>query len=263
MRIMGKEHPLATRRVVVKHHALVRLAHWANVPLLLGLIVSGLSIYWASPVYEHAPNPATGSTDDFADFGVWISHRVPGTVADPAAWVYDRFGLGTFHLPQALRLHWLFAYLFMAVGLLYAVGLALGGGYKALLPRRSDPADALAMLRYYLGVLPAKLARRPWPHPPVTSKYNALQRIAYLAMPLLGAIAVASGWAMHKPVQFKWLERLFVNYEGARLIHFWTMVAFAAFVIPHVTLVVADGWDTVRSMVTGWSLRVGKRHGRD
>jgi thiosulfate reductase cytochrome b subunit len=263
MRIMGKEHPLATRRVVVKHHALVRLAHWANVPLLLGLIVSGLSIYWASPVHEHAPNPATGSTDYFADFGVWISHRVPGTVADPAAWVYDRFGLGTFHLPQALRLHWLFAYPFMAVGLLYAVGLALGGGYKALLPRRSDPADALAMLHYYLGVLPAKLARRPWPHPPVTSKYNALQRIAYLAMPLLGAIAVASGWAMHKPVQFKWLERLFVNYEGARLIHFWTMVAFAAFVIPHVTLVVADGWDTFRSMVTGWSLRVGRRHGRD
>jgi len=136
MRVMGKKDPLATRTVVVKHHALVRLAHWATVPVLLGLIASGLSIYWASPVHEHAPNPATGSTDYLADFGVWISHRLPGNVADPAAWVYDRFGLGTFRLAQALRLHWLFAYLFMAVGLLYVIGLATGGGYKALLPRR-------------------------------------------------------------------------------------------------------------------------------
>jgi thiosulfate reductase cytochrome b subunit len=242
---------------------LVRLAHWANVPLLFGLIASGLSIYWASPVYGHAPNPATGSTDYLADLGVWIAHHVPGSVADPTAWVYDRFGLGTFLLAQALRLHWLFAYLFMAVGLLYVIGLALGRGYKALLPRRSDPADALAMLRYYLGVVPAKLLRRPWPHPAATSKYNALQRIAYAAVPLLGLLAVASGWAMHKPVQLKWLERLFVNYEGARLIHFWTMVAFATFVIPHVILVIADGWDTLRSMVTGWSFRVGARLGRD
>jgi thiosulfate reductase cytochrome b subunit len=259
---MGKKDPLAIRRVVVKHHALVRLAHWTTVPLLFGLIASGLSIYWASPVHEHAPNPVTGSTDYLADVGVWISHRLPGNVADPAAWVYDRFGLGTFRLAQALRLHWLFAYLFMAVGLLYLIGLIWGGGYKSLLPRRSDPADAFAMLRYYLGVVPAKLLRRQWPHPPVKSKYNALQRLAYLAMPVLGLLAVGSGWAMHKPVQLKWLERLFVNYEGARLIHFWTMAAFATFVIPHVILVVADGWDTLRSMVTGWSFRLGERHGR-
>src|SRR5262245_35045803 len=30
-------------RVVPKHHALVRLTHWANVPLLLGLIATGLA----------------------------------------------------------------------------------------------------------------------------------------------------------------------------------------------------------------------------
>ena len=57
----------------------------------------------------------------------------------------------------------------------------------------------------------ARLLRRPWPHPPVKSKYNPLQRIAYLAMPLLGVLAVASGWAMHKPVQLKWLDRRLVG----------------------------------------------------
>ena len=263
MRIMDQGHPAATRRVVVRHHALVRLAHWANVPVLLGLVASGLSIYWASPVHQHPVDPTTDSTDYLADLGFWISHPAPGTSADPGAWFYDHFGLGTFRLAQALRLHWLLAYVFMTIGLLYAIGLASGGGFKALLPRRSDVGGAFAMLRYYLGVAPARLLRRPWPHPPVKSKYNPLQRIAYLAMPLLGVLAVASGWAMHKPVQLKWLERLFVNYEGARVIHFWTMVAFATFVIPHVVLVLADGWDTLRSMVTGWSYRVRGRRGRE
>jgi thiosulfate reductase cytochrome b subunit len=248
---------MPVRRVVVKHHALVRLSHWLNIPLLLGLIASGLSIYWASPVYEHPPDPVTRSTDYLADIV-----RI-GASADPGGWVYDRIGLGTFRLAQALRLHWLFAYLFIANGLVYILGLALGGGYKALLPRASDPADALRMMRYYLGVVPAKLLRRPWPHPPERSKYNALQRGAYFSMPLLGILAVASGWAMHKPVQLPWLERLFVNYNGARVVHFWVMVAFAAFVIPHVVLVIADGWDTFRSMVTGWSARVRERHGQD
>jgi thiosulfate reductase cytochrome b subunit len=253
------------RRVVVKHHALVRLSHWMNVPLLLGLIASGLSIYWASPVHEHRPDPVTHSTDYLGDIGIWVTRHAPGVRAgaDPGGWLYDRLGLGTFRLSQALRLHWLFAYLFMANGLLYLLGLALGGGYRALLPRVSDPVDALRRMRYYLGVVPAKLLRRPWPHPPERSKYNALQRGAYFSMPLLGILAVASGWAMHKPAQLPWLERLFVSYNGARLVHFWVMVAFAAFVIPHVVLVIADGWDTFRSMVTGWSARVREDHGRD
>jgi len=256
----------ATRAVVVKHHALVRLSHWLNVPILFGMIATGLSIYWAAPVFEHARDATTGSTDYIADLGIWIVRHVPGASGDhdPGGWVYNRVGIGTFHLALALRLHWLFAYLFMANGLLYVLGLFLGDGYRALLPRLSDVPEALKMMRYYAGVLPAKLLRRPWPHPPVRSKYNALQRGAYFSMPILGILAVASGWAIHKPVQLKWLERLFVNYNGARIVHFTVMVVFAAFVVPHVILVFADGWDTFRSMITGWSERVreGASHGK-
>jgi thiosulfate reductase cytochrome b subunit len=234
------------------------------VPVLFGLISTGLSIYWAAPVFEHPRNRVTGSTEYLADLGIWIVRHVPGAggAADPAGWIYDRVGIGTFHLALALRLHWLFAYLFMANGLLYVLGLFLGEGYKALLPRLSDVPEALKMMRYYVGVLPAKVLRRPWPHPPVCSKYNALQRGAYFSMPLLGILAVASGWAIHKPTQLPWLERLFINYNGARVVHFAVMVAFAAFVIPHVILVIADGWDTFRSMITGWSERVKEPHGQ-
>ena len=43
--------------VLRKHHFLVRLSHWLNVLILLGLILSGISIYWASPIYQHKPDP--------------------------------------------------------------------------------------------------------------------------------------------------------------------------------------------------------------
>jgi thiosulfate reductase cytochrome b subunit len=144
----------------------------------------------------------------------------------------------------------------MLNGLLYLVGLIAGGGWRALLPRPADVGGALAMIRFYLGVIPMALLRKPWPHPPVVSKYNALQRAGYLSMPLFGTLVVLSGWAMHKPVQLGWLERMFVSYDGARNVHFVSMFALGAFVVPHVVLVIADGWDTFRSMVVGWSARV-------
>lgn len=248
--------PDETRRVVRKHHALVRLSHWVNVPLLLGLTVSGLSIYWAAPVFRHAPDPVTHVRDYLADAGTALARVFPDPSRDPRNWVYDRLSLGPQQLAIALRLHWALAYLFMLNGLVYLAGLIAGGGWRALLPRTSDPADALAMIRYYAGVLPHALRRQPWPHPPVRSKYNALQRGAYFSMSVVAVLVVLSGWAMHKPAQLGPLERLFVSYDGARIVHFLGMVVLSTFLVPHVILVIADGWDTFRSMVTGWSARV-------
>ena len=184
------------------------------------------------------------------------------TQGDTRTWVYQRISLGTAQLANALRLHWLLAYLYMACGALYVLGLIRGGGWRALLPRASDPAEALAMIRYYMGALPAALAKKPWPHPVIAGKYNALQRGAYFTMPLLGLLVVMSGWAMHHPGTLGWLERLFVNYDGARIVHFLCMAGLGSFMIPHVILVAADGFDTFRSMITGWSTRLkGAHHG--
>lgn len=249
-------------RVVPKHHAWVRLSHWVNVPLLVGLIASGLSIYWAAPVFLHARDPVTMSRDYLMDLGVRIARVLHDRGGDPRNWIYDHASLGTGQLAVALRWHWALAYLFMANGVLYVLGLLAGGGWRALTPRGTDVREALAMMRFYLGVVPMALLRRPWPHPAVRSKYNALQRSAYAAMPVLGLLVVLSGWAMHKPAQLGPLERLFLNYDGARIVHFACMLALGGFIVPHVVLVIADGWDTFRSMVVGWSDRIrGGSHG--
>ena len=252
----ARDQDIAVVRVVPKHHALVRLSHWVDVPLLLGLIASGLAIYWAAPVFLHAYDPATRSRDYLVDLGRGIARVTGDRGGDPRFWIYDHLSLGPRQLAVSLRWHWALAYLFMLNGLLYFVGLVAGGGWRALLPRRSDFAEALVMLRFYLGVIPMAILRRRWPHPEIRSKYNALQRAAYFSMPVFGTLVVLSGWAMHKPSQLGWLERLFVSYDGARVVHFACMIVLGGFVIPHVVLVIADGWDTFRSMVVGWSTRV-------
>ncbi|MFI5371148.1 MAG: cytochrome b/b6 domain-containing protein [Candidatus Eisenbacteria bacterium] len=256
---MSRTRAGAMVRVKLQHHALVRLTHWLNVPLLAGLVLSGLSIYWAAPVFQHPRDPVYQSRDYLADAGIAASRVLHDTRSHPRDWFYDHFSLGPRSLATALRLHWALAYPFMLTGLVYLFGLACGGGWRALLPRPSDPAEALAMIRFYLGVVPMALLRRPWPHPEIRSKYNALQRGAYFTVVLAGALVVASGWAMHKPAMLGPLERLFVSYDGARIVHFACMVVLAGFVIPHVILAFSDGWDTVRSMIIGWSMRVKEK----
>src|SRR5689334_1257137 len=114
-------------RVADKHDGLVRAAHWAHVPLLFALIASGLAIYWAAPVFRHAPSPGNPRGDWFVDLG-----RALGARADMPYAFYERFSVGPMQLANALRLHWLFAYLYMACGAVYVAGLARGGGWRAL-----------------------------------------------------------------------------------------------------------------------------------
>jgi thiosulfate reductase cytochrome b subunit len=246
--------------VVKRHHLLVRWGHWLNVPLLLGLVLSGISIYWSSPIYQHKPDPVTGNFDVTADIGIWICAHVPGQrhYASPPDWVYNHMSLGPGMLAPALRIHWLCAYLFMFNGTVYITGLLIGGGWRSLLPRRTDLVDALRMFLYYLGVPFAKLARHRWPHPHFTTKYNALQRAAYFSVPITGFLSVATGWAIHKPMQLHWLAALFGGFDVARVWHFWLMWIFLFFLVPHLVLVFVDGWDTLRSMIVGWSTKVDR-----
>jgi thiosulfate reductase cytochrome b subunit len=251
----GARAPRSRALIVCRHHILVRISHWLTIPLLIGLILSGISIYWASPVYQHNPDPQSGNLDYFADAGIWICAHIPGlhNYANPADWVYNHISLGPFMLAFALRFHWLCAYSLMLNGLVYLAGLILGGGWRSLLPR--DVRGVLRVARYYVGLPYAILARRRQTHPDFRTKYNPLQRLAYFSVAAAGFLAVATGWAIHKPAQLSWLAAIFGGFDKARVWHFWVMWFFVVFVIPHVVLVIGDGWDTLRSMITGWSTK--------
>jgi thiosulfate reductase cytochrome b subunit len=240
-------------KLIEKHDILVRIAHWTNIPILTALIMSGFSIYWASPVITIPTSD--GNKDLFAILGGWFLKYFPNSSEDERNWFYDHFAFGSRSLASALNIHWLCAYLFMIVAVLYVLGLARSGAYKALLPRPSDLPNGLKMFLYYLKVFPCFILRKPNPHPVVTSKYNALQRTAYFSVSVVSLLSILTGWAIHKPAQLGWLQAAFGGYDLARLWHFLAMLFFLSFVVPHVFLVAVDGVDTFRSMVVGWSDR--------
>jgi thiosulfate reductase cytochrome b subunit len=86
------------------------------------------------------------------------------------------------------------------------------------------------------------------PHRP--GVYNAVQRLLYIGVLLLGLLIVASGLSIWKPVQFFWLTDLFGGYDFARRVHFAAMSGIVGFVVIHLALVVLVP-STLLPMFTG------------
>jgi thiosulfate reductase cytochrome b subunit len=63
-----------------------------------------------------------------------------------------------------------------------------------------------------------------------------VQKVLYLGILLVGVLTVLSGLAIWKPVQFSELLALFYDFQTARIVHFFCMVAFVLFLIVHVAL---------------------------
>jgi thiosulfate reductase cytochrome b subunit len=69
------------------------------------------------------------------------------------------------------------------------------------------------------------------------SKYNMVQKIAYLLVTLALVILVLSGLAIWKPVQFPLLLSLMGDFDNARVVHFWAMTFVVAFLAVHLVMV--------------------------
>lgn len=163
--------------------------------------------------------------------------------------IYNASPLFGFSIPSRLTLggwlggaiawHLAALWLFIANGLAYlAYGFFSGHFRRDFLPIRPRDVvrEALAALAFRL---PHKLGT-----------YNAVQKLLYVSVLLMGAGAVLSGLAIWKPVQFQELAALMGGYEGARLVHFCMMAGIVGFVIIHVTLVILVP-KTLLPMITG------------
>ena len=106
-----------------------------------------------------------------------------------------------------------------------AYGLLSGHFVRSFLPLRPE-----LVWRDLMRAVSLRLS-----HPPGT--YNAVQRLAYVGVLMLGALAVLSGLALWKPVQLQTLAALLGGYETARRIHFLAMAGIVGFVGVHLILV--------------------------
>jgi thiosulfate reductase cytochrome b subunit len=82
------------------------------------------------------------------------------------------------------------------------------------------------------------------------TRYNAVQKLLYIGIIVVGVVVVLSGLSIWKPVQLSELATLFYDFQTARVVHFLCMVAIVLFLIVHVSLALIVP-RSLLAMVTG------------
>jgi thiosulfate reductase cytochrome b subunit len=166
----------------------------------------------------------------------WVN-AVAMAVMIGSGWeIYNASPLFPFAFPPAITLGgwlagallWHFAAMWVLAvnGLAYvALGIATGRFQRMLVPIR--PSEVLADAK---AALARKLSYED------LSIYNAVQKLLYLGVILVGVVLVLSGLAIWKPVQLQELAAVFGGYTAARYVHFFAMAATVAFLVIHVIM---------------------------
>ena len=202
--------------------------HWVNFPLMGIMLWSGLRIYWANDVYAFG----IGSWE-------WFHFFPEG--------FYETFDLNQ-RLARGIAFHLAFAWLFVGNGLAYLAYLLATGRIRDLVP---TGAEWRAVARTVLADVGIGTA-------PPAPRYNAAQKASYTLVLVMGAVLVASGFAIYKPASLAWLTALFLGYETARLVHFTVSALFVLFLAVHLIQVARAGWRPFAAMFTGYE-RVRRR----
>jgi thiosulfate reductase cytochrome b subunit len=157
---------------------------------------------------------------------------------------------GWLHFPDAvvigkwaqygLQWHFFGMWIFVLNGLAYlSYGIASGRFRQKLFP-----VSVREILATIGDALRFRLAHDDLIH------YNAVQKILYLGIMLIGILIVISGLALWKPVQFSELASLFGTFQTIRLIHFLCMSAIVGFLLVHVALALLVP-QSLAAMLTG------------
>jgi len=259
------------RQVVRRHTLTVRITHWVNVVCLSLLLMSGLQIFNAHPRLYWGPYGAEtdkswlsigsgqrGGVDvGFLDVGplhiettgvLGISAE-RGQVSERAfpAWStlpsYQDLGAGR-------RWHFSFAWALLVNGLVYlAHGFWRTHFRRDLLPSRDQ------MAAHHLWQEVRDHARLRFPKGSAALRYNALQKLSYLAV-IFGVLPlmVLTGLTMSPGLNaaFPFMVDVFGGRPSARSLHFISASLLVLFVAVHVAMVIASGLrNNLRSMVSG------------
>jgi thiosulfate reductase cytochrome b subunit len=130
-------------------------------------------------------------------------------------------------LGGALLWHFAVMWILVANFLVYLVlGVATGR-----LRRKLFPISVRAIASDFAAALRGRLSHGDF------SRYNAVQKFAYLVVIADIALLVLSGLAIWKPVQFPVLRTLMGGFDNARVVHFVAMSVLVGFFAVHVAMV--------------------------
>jgi thiosulfate reductase cytochrome b subunit len=223
--------PPAAPRVVLRHSALTRICHWINAICFFALLMSGLQIFNAHPTLNF------GQTTDFARplFSL-APNGFPAWATLPEAQ----------DLAVGRRWHFFFAWALVLNGAVYLGDLLLRGRIRRLWPNTSD----IKSIPHEI----AEHARLRFPKGDAALRYNALQKLAYLAAIAAFPVLILAGLTMSPAMDsaFPCLVDLFGGRQSARAVHFLLASFLVAFLLVHLAMVVLSGlFNNVMSMITG------------
>lgn len=224
----------------------IRLTHAFNIVFLTLLIRSGIEIIGGHPMLYFNDDCRPGSEwirftskrmfrdkrwtaeDEKQPYTPWVA--LPGR---------DHLGLGrSWHFVAVLG--WLLT------GLAYLLVLVSSEQWQRLVPTSWD---------VFPQAWDAALAYLSLDVPPSGEPYNALQQLTYFGVIfVLTPLQILTGMAMSPALEgrFPWFPRLFGGRQSARSLHFVGLVAFVAFTVHHVALVIAHGlFDGLAAIVLG------------
>lgn len=130
-------------------------------------------------------------------------------------------------LGGALQWHFAIMWLLVANYLAYLVFSIV----SRRLWRKLLPLSVGAVARDLVAALRGKLGHND------LTRYNAVQKLAYLVVIADIALVILSGLAVWKSVQFPLLRTLMGGYDNARVVHFCAMSVLVAFFVVHVVMV--------------------------
>ena len=233
----------------------IRLTHAFNIVFLTLLIRSGIEILGGHPMLYFNDHCRPGSEwirftskrmfrnqrwtaeDEKQPYTPWVA--LPGR---------DNLGLGRFW-------HFVAVIGWLVTGVIYLLALATSEQWQRLVP------TSWAVLPQAWDAAMAYL-RLDIPRP--GNPYNALQQLTYFALVfVLTPLQISTGLAMSPALagRFPWFPRLFGGRQAARSLHFLGLVAFVAFTVHHIALVIAHGLgDGLAAIVLGVEAPTAAQH---
>jgi thiosulfate reductase cytochrome b subunit len=223
-----------------RHSALVRVTHWVFSLCFFALLVTGTEIVVSHPRFYWGETGNVLTTPLF---------KLP--IPSSRALVPTGYG---YVMPDqngwSRALHFQSAWIAVLIGLLYGiVGLVTGHFRENLLPRKGE----LSWRGFSTAIRHHLLFKRP--EEDAVGSYNLPQRLTYLfVIFVLFPLVVWTGLAMSPAFvsAFPSTVTLLGGRQTARTLHFFISVALLAFLLVHVGMVFASGFNSrMRAMITG------------
>jgi DMSO/TMAO reductase YedYZ molybdopterin-dependent catalytic subunit/thiosulfate reductase cytochrome b subunit len=218
----------------------IRYAHFFNFLFLMMLMRSGLSILMDHPrLYFN--DDCTPGTEWMRFTPLTVPRDRVWTAKDDARYISPLFALPGYRHTVGVARSWHFidVYGFIITGLIFVTLLFATEQWRRIVPT----SGIILAQAWNTFVLYANFHLPPEPNG--FYGYNALQQLAYFSVVLVfGPLSILTGIAMSPALanRFPLYPRLFGGRQAARSIHFLLLLAYIAFLVVHVTLVVLTGF---------------------